>query len=303
MDTELADRLDRSIGPAPESDDLLAGLLAAGHGAVRRRRVATVAGTAVAVLVVAAGVAVATGGSPDRATAPASEPTATASAAPEPPTPTPAATASVGPAWAWGHELAAFNPTTGELEIHPGATVVQRIDNPYHLDPPRGSVAVAVAKGQRTMWYAVAWDGTGASGATTPAQGSFRAWVQQVSAIASSAEEGDGSAPTPGFPGQDRDDLVAFVADHGERLGPVGDVVVLEQRAGVDVGPSFATAADDSAAAEVRTADGTVLFVLARRTAGGPAQYIAVTQAEGGADLDAFLALARDRYAEGSGLL
>jgi hypothetical protein len=302
MSAELADRLDRSIGPAPESDDLLAGLLAAGHGAVRRRRVAAIAGAAAAVLVVAGGVAVATGGSPDRATPPVGEPTSTASTTP--PAATASATATVTPEWDGGDELAFYDSSSGQVTIRPGATVVQRIDNPYHLRPPRGSVAVAVAGDGTTIWYVMVWDPSGTSEAAQPADpnGSFRQWVHDVSSIAATDQKG-ASQPGTDFPGRPEDGLVVFVADHGELLGPLEGVVVLEQREGVDVGPSFASEEDDTAAAEVRAPDGKVFYVLARRTPGEPPQYIAVPRSKGGADLDAFLAFARERYAEGSGLL
>lgn len=301
MDADLADRLDRSIGPAPDGDDLLAGLLAAGHGAVRRRRVAAVAGAAAAVLVVAGGVALATAGGPDRATAPVGEPTATATTSPTP-TSTTASAGTDAPAWGFGDELAVYDAGSGRVEVHPGATVVQRIDNPYHLDPPRSSVALAVSMDGKTVWYAMAWDSNGATEATTPAKGSFRQWVRHVSHIAASDDEG-GSGPTAAYPGRQTDDLVAFVADQGELLGPRPGVVILEHREGVDVGASFGSEDDDTAAAEVRTADGQGFYVLARRTPGGPPQYIAVARSRGGADLDAFLAFARERYAEGGGLL
>src|SRR4051812_38682106 len=132
MDDDLADRLDRSIGPAPDSDDLLAGLLAAGHGAVRRRRVLWVAGAAAAVLVVAGGVGVATSGGPDRALAPAGAPSSTPTISPTtstatPPALPPPATATSAPETAGANwpgwpdgELATFDARSGKVAIHPG---------------------------------------------------------------------------------------------------------------------------------------------------------------------------------------
>ena len=332
MDTELAHRLDRSIGSAPEDADPLAGLLAEGHRSVRRRRVAVTAAAAAAVAAIAGGTTLATGGDSGRAGPPvADSPSATPSPKAATPSPTPAPTPAMTPAptpamtpaptptatppsipaptptapqrWPWPGELAALDFGTHEVEVHPGATVLRRLDNPFHLDPPRGSEALELTRHGKTYWYAFAWDKSGSSMAASPARGSFESWVRDMSTIAATDEVG-ASQPVPAdAPGRPEDALVLFAADHGELLVPFNGVVVLDHREGVDLGPSFATEEDDTAAAEVRAPDGTVSYVLARRTAGEPAQYIAVPKAKGGADLDAFLDFARQRYAEGSGLL
>ena len=204
MDTELATRIDRSLGPAPEGPDPLADLLREGHRAVRRRRLAVTVASAVAVLAVGGGTALATGGGDGgRAEAPVAEPPSSTSA----PTPTPTAT---------------FSPS---------------------VEPPVGSDV---------------------------------------------------------FPGTPADGLVTFGGGTGERLFPSEGVEILEQRPGVDVGPSFAGPGDRTAAARVRTPDGEVLYLLAREVE-GQAQVITVPRATGGPDLDAFLRFARERYAEGGG--
>ncbi|MGI8522349.1 MAG: hypothetical protein ACR2K3_03425, partial [Nocardioides sp.] len=93
---------------------------------------------------------------------------------------------------------------------------------------------------------------------------------------------------------------VRFVGDT-EQLEPVRGTTILEQRAHVQVGTSFARPTDQTAAAEVRTSDGTLYYVLARRFDGKTPQYIAVPQGFGGATLDDFLTVARQRYADGGG--
>jgi hypothetical protein len=101
------------------------------------------------------------------------------------------------------------------------------------------------------------------------------------------------------FPGTPADDVVSLAAGT-QRLVPAEGVTILEQRPGVDVGSSFAAPGGRTAAARVRTADGQVVYVLARAVRGG-SQAIAVPEAKGGPDLDAFLAFARERYAPGGG--
>ena len=86
----------------------------------------------------------------------------------------------------------------------------------------------------------------------------------------------------------------------GEALVAVDGVTIVEQRPSPDVGASFATPADTSAVALVEV-DGRRWYVLARRSTGSPAQYIAVRLNDGGPDLDAFIAFAQERYAEGGG--
>jgi len=155
MDLDLASHLDRSIGPAPDHDLALAGLLEQGHRAVARRRLASAGASALVVLVVAGGVALATGGGPNRVSAPvAGDPSPTSatqtstwrpSVAPTPtsndvqPTP-PDPTRTV----LWDDALAAFD-RSGAVVVADGATVVERIDNPYGVPAPAESADSAGA--------------------------------------------------------------------------------------------------------------------------------------------------------------
>jgi hypothetical protein len=296
MDTELAARLDRSIGPAPDDQVPVAALLEPGRRALRRRRVAAAVGSAAAVLVIAGGVALTTGGGPGRAHEPIAGTPSPSPAAPEPD--------QAGTAWPGGDDLAVYDGASGEVLIDPAATVVQRVENPYDLTPPAGSVGLSLSRDGATVWYAMAWDdgtSTATSAPADQAEGSFRAWLREVSGIVPQANGDDPSGsddPPPGLAGRE---LVRFTPG-GEALVPADGVTLLEQRVGVDGGASFAAAAD-TAAASVRDADGSLYYVLARRGGGGPPQYITVPKRDGGADLDAFLDFARAQYASGEGLL
>ncbi len=131
--------------------------------------------------------------------------------------------------------------------------------------------------------------------------GSFEAWVQDEVALSEGASSsGDGRSDWPGIPDLD---LVRFVGST-ERLQPVAGVTSLRQRAHVSVGDAFGGPNDQTAAAEVRAADGRRYYVLARRIPGSAPQYIAVSEADGGPTLDSFLDLARKAYSgNGGGLL
>jgi hypothetical protein len=188
----------------------------------------------------------------------------------------------------------------GQVQVTEG-TVLRVVENPFGVAPPAASVGVQLQVGGGVYWYAVynAPDGGGrdASIYAPDAKRPFEGWLQRMSGIA----DGGRSVVGPDvWPGVADLDLVAFVGDT-EELAASDGVTILEQRAHVRVGDSFAGPGDQTAAAEVRAADGTGYYVLARRFDGKPGQYIAVPVEQGGRDLDAFLELARTRYAEGGG--
>lgn len=304
MDTDLAGRLDRSIGTAPDGPDALAGVLAEGHRVVRRRRIAGSVASAAAVVVVVGGAALATGGSSDRAAPPVADPPAASpsvatDSASASPSPTPTAT------WAWGEDLAAYDFARGEVVTRPDATVLRRIDNPYDLVPPAGSSALEMTSGAGVrFWYAFSWDDGGGGSASTradQADGPFRSWVENVRPI-SGSEAGPDTSDAPPPAGEPADGLVQFVGVT-EELEALDGATVVTQRAGVRVGDDFAGPDDRTAAAQVRTAQGDELFVLVRAFPGEPAQVISVPVDEVGGGLDAFLDYARDAYAGGGGLL
>jgi hypothetical protein len=154
----------------------------------------------------------------------------------------------------------------------------------------------------KTYWFAGYVDkakGGGSANQEAMTELSFRDWIDEQAPI-----QGRDQAPPPGsdvgdWPGLVNMQLVRFDGDT-ERLQPLDAVTMVQQRPHPEVGDSFAGPGDRSAVAEV-TFEGTRYYVLARRAPGTPAQYIAVTAADGGPTLDAFLDLARQRYAEGGG--
>ena len=140
MDTDLASRLDRSIGPSPAGDDGLTALLDRGHRAVARRRLAGGGASVLALLVVAGGLGLAASGGPEHASAPIAGD----------PSPTPAAPT---PTEAWDHQLATFDPRTGAVVVADGVTVTERIENPYGVPAPAQSLGLALEKDGTTYWY------------------------------------------------------------------------------------------------------------------------------------------------------
>lgn len=295
---DIRDEIDASFGSGPAEGPVQA-ILAEGHRALRRRRL-TVAGAAAVVAVVVGGSAVfAAGGSGD--TARGREPGYAAS---------PTATASSGKAGptrkqvrrALRMDLADYGDD-GRLRIDPRARVVQRLDNPYDLVAPARSAAVVLEFRGATYWFVMYRYPNGEGGGSKiwsgDADQSFEDWVASEPLLA----DGVTDQPPDTWPGISDLDLVRFVGA-GEVLAPTDGVTILEQRASPTVGDAFATAGDQSAVALVRDRDGTKYYVLARSTGGTAAQYIAVRAADGGPTIDAFLDMARERYAkDGGGLL
>lgn len=318
MDTDIRDALDRAIGdgPEPPSPDLL---LARGHRALRRRRLAE-AGSAAAAVVAVVALGAAMAGGPAQRTAPGP-------ASPGPASPGPA-TAGASPTAAPRTDDGAFPapdapvvrdatlsagwPVTQEpdgLHVSPRVTVLRVWDDPWQLRG-RGAWSVAVAYRFRgvTMWYAGSVDaGYGGSNALIPASQSggldFRGWVEDEGSVLAddTGARPRSGPPTPdgGWPGLTELRLVRLV-EGSERLQPLDGVTLLAQRPHPRLPDSWAAAGDRSAAAAVRF-DGRRYYVLARDLGDGPPQYVAVAASDGGATLDDFLDLARERYAEGGG--
>lgn len=313
MDTELASRIDRSIGPAPDTDDGLADLLAHGHRAVRRRHLALGCASAAAVAAVALATAVLSGDSGDRASEVVQQPTGSPTAV-DSPTAVGSPTAEVPP------DSSPPPPPTqaevlrvldrvfvtvddrGEVTLSEG-TVLREVDNPFGVAAPATSLGLEIQVGGGVYWYA-RFDGPGQGGEamtySANEKGPFRAWLNQMSGLAAGHRPADSGSD--GFPGIPDLDLVAFVAGT-ERLAPSAGATILEQRPHVEVGEAFAGPGDRTAVARVRTDADEIYYVLARAVVGEEPQYISVPAAEGGAELDAFLQLARERYASGAGLL
>ena len=134
MDTDLAARLDRSIGPAPDGPDA--------WPACSRRGTARCAGAGSrparprpSLLVGRAGRRRARDrrrAGPGRASG-GGRPSPAERAATDSPSD-----------WLMDNRPAEYVPATGELRIKSGATVLQRLDNPFEVAPPAKSVALAM---------------------------------------------------------------------------------------------------------------------------------------------------------------
>uniref|UniRef100_UPI0025E0E1B4 hypothetical protein n=1 Tax=Nocardioides sp. TaxID=35761 RepID=UPI0025E0E1B4 len=185
-------------------------------------------------------------------------------------------------------------------------------EDPWNLDLPAGGWSFALtydAPGIPLTWWVGYLDGGGSS-ASIPADQAdgltFAAWVAEQREIyvpradGQGAEPGGAATPPGGWPGMTDLQLVRFTQGT-ERLEPLDAVTLLRQRAHPDLPASWAQPDDRSAVAEVVFED-TRYYVLARSTPGDATpQYVAVKAARGGATLDDFLDLARERYAEGGG--
>ncbi|CAN5535145.1 hypothetical protein BH10ACT10_BH10ACT10_23190 [soil metagenome] len=309
IDPDIHDRLDGSFGDGPTQPPVDPSLLDRGHRALaRRRRVAAVLAAA-AVVAVVGGTAVVASGRTDAGRAPGVA--GTTSPSPSTATGQPAPTLTSSPEVAapsraearraLGLPLADLK-RDGRLVIAPGATVLHRIDDPY-VDTASGrSVALEVDYRGSTYWYALYRGPDGAFATTSGWSGaypmSFGAWVE--SQRYTEGPPSPTGRPPHTWPGEPTTDLVRFTG-RDDRLEPVGRVQILRQRPHVSVGDSFALPTDRTAAALVRTDGGQRYYVLARDLGAAPAEYIAVSEKEGGPTLTAFLDFARMVYAEGGG--
>ena len=292
---DIRDEIDASFGTGPTEGPVHA-IVADGHRALRRRRLAT-SGAAALVAVVLGGGAVFAAGGDDTAGGRGTDVVGSPTAG----TPTPAEPTRKQVRRVLRMQLADYG-VDGRLEVDPRARVVQRLDNPFRLTAPGRSLAVALEFRGARYWYVMyrhaSGEGGGSSTWSGDADQSFEDWVQNEEMLSADPGTGAGDA-WPGIPDLD---LVRFVGT-GEVLEPSEGVTILEQRRSPRVGDAFATTADRSAVALVRDADGREFYVLARTLDGTEAEYIAVRVADGGPTMDAFLDLARERYASGGGLL
>lgn len=305
IDPGLRDEIDRSIGAGPAGVPLDE-LLVRGHRAVVRRRALAGMGATFAAVTILGTTAALTGGAGAQSSAPpgyagqpgTSTPVPTREAPPVLRTPSPREAQR-----AFARPLAELDDS-GSLVLARKVRVVRRVDDPFASGGPETSVALELEhrrvrywfvlhqEPDKTEWSAYVWPGD--------YEGTFDGWVaEQAPDRGGDSSAGDVDA-WPGIPDLD---LVTFAGSSGS-LAPTTGVTILRQQTPVSVGEAFAGPGDETAAAKVETAEGERYYVLARRAAGGPAQYIAVAEADGGPTLESFLDLARSRYAEkGGGLL
>ena len=296
---DIADQLDAAIGAAPSDAPALDETLTLGRRALRRRRLAYVAGAATTAVVIggtAWALSSADGGTAsDRDLEIAT--TTTAPPTSEPPVDDDGA--GTAEPWAFGAEAAALTED-GTIVTKPGWEVVDLVEEPSGPN----TVAVDVSNGDQRQWFL--WSGAGTlyvPRAPDRDYESFDEWVT-VNGPAMTTEPGPGDVGGPPL-GIERDDLVQFTppelsAQEPGTFIPLHDTEIIEQRPGVDVGASFAAPGDVTGVAMVAS-EGSRTFVLARATEGGPAQYIAVNATRVMDTLDEFIDFARERYAEGGG--
>ncbi|GAA4374441.1 hypothetical protein [Nocardioides caricicola] len=313
MDTDIRDEIDRSFDEGPPVDDLDL-ILTRGRHAVRRRRIAEGASLLLVAGIVTGVALVSSGTTGSSSVGPAGQPSTNASSwddtgpgelGPTPEEPDVTVPESVV-LIVRDDDLSKDWPVTlandGHVHVHPSVKVVRTLANPFDRTSPSTSVAVEYLLDGELTWFAAYTDegGGAATGAPASDDTTFQAWVDEQATLQGDGHE-PGDTPTAGgeWPGRVDLDLVSFVGTT-EVLEASPSVTILEQRAHPNLPDSFATDADRSAVAEVRY-DGERWYVLARKTPGSAAQYIAVPAQDGGASLDVFLAIARDRYAEGAG--
>ena len=272
MDVELREALSHGFGPEPPHPPV-GERLTAGHRAVRRRRVAGAVVTVAAAAAVGIAATALTGGTPDRSDDVATEQTASPDPQPEP----------------WdGSELVRYSDS-GMVEVRPGVTVLQRIDEPLG-DPTdfNHSVALAVEFQGAESWLILDWwaDPNGGSSEMAavahPTGGTFADWVEQQ--VAANEDNSGG--------------VVRF-ADDGTLVATHG-VEILDQVSTPDLPANFAPPGAPTAAALLKGPDGKRWYVVVRDVDG--LEIISTPFRTGGENLQEFLDYARSKYASGEGL-
>lgn len=285
---DIADQIEAALGATPPAPAGIDETLAAGRKAVRRRRLAYGVGAAATALVIGGTAwALSPGDGGERTGHPgfSGEPSASTRSDPSDP-----ATTAPADALPW-HGEAARVDRRGNLEVKPGWTVTEDLST-------EDVTAVEVSDGARRRWYLFGDGVTFSPDGTAPGYDSFRAWVEvNIPILRDMANDEERSTPANEWPGVPRDDLVRWTAD-ASTLEPLPGVELLDVRTPIDLGASFAPA-QETAVASVRV-DGEQWYVAAREPANDPA-YLAVRGDQGGATLDAFVEMARARYAEGGG--
>lgn len=293
----LSRRFDASFGDGPPGAPVDE-VVAAGRGALRRRRAATWGGALAVLAVVGLGGVLAqtgtpgggdelvAGGASDSASA---EPSDTASDEPsdEPTTETEPPSYSTDAPASWGKgQLAGY--VGDEVVVREGLTVTEVAQDPLGLEPAVSSTALAIEEtdGKRSWRYLLWTDGEAprhAQESSTVPAWSFEEWLE---AYAVDTVETIGR------------DLVTF--GPGQTLEAGAGTTIMEQRPDPDLPAPFAPASARTAVAQVER-DGLTWFVLARELE-GERDYVATPlSAQTGDDIDSFLELATERYADQGG--
>jgi hypothetical protein len=283
MDIDIRDEIERSFGDGPPVDDTP--ILGLGQRALRRRRLTVAVGTAVCCVVVGGAAWSTTGSSGpssggEVAIQPSGDPTQ--AAAGEPPV----------------EYREADDPDLGNTEVayggdgvflvRQGVEVLEYVENPLELEPPRYSAGFALDMDGDEVWALVSGGPRDGASSTFPARQSFPnlgLWLDDQVAM----QQGE---PTLA--------LVNF--GQGSELVAEPGVEIVRQQADPDIGPSFAGPdALHTAVAEVRW-EGERWYVLARELPGGDPEYFPTAASVSRPTLEGFLEYARTSYGSGAGL-
>jgi hypothetical protein len=278
---DLADRLaadiDRASSHAPASGPAVDTILAGGRQALLRRRLALGAGTAAAALVIGGTLWVVAPGGGTTATDDSQVATQPSSS-----------TAPATDADPLEGDLLAGYDSDGNLVVKDGWNVTERIPNPMGVKPPEQSVALELTNGTKSYWYLLRSDEKGWGASSDPAQKGF-ATLEEWTASQVGANQPD--------PIGDALDL----QPDGRLVSSDDDVVVVDQRTGVDLGASFGPAADTTVA-ELRV-DGVRWFVTALdHVSGGWELGPPLDTPKAGTTLDSYVDYLRAQYASGEGV-
>lgn len=303
MDTEIdwQTELDTAFGSGPDAPP--GHYVAAGHRAVRRRRVRlSVIGVAATVLLAGGVWSLSPGDAPRGAEAPV------ATQGPAPTTYTTveerraerrrtlaelrkASNAQIdflgNPAALTDHGLVLAPQTS---------TVLERVRNPMGYTPNQGSsMAVRAIYQGREQYSLMSLFPDGASTTTVDASGDFPGWLAQAVDSQQGLDAANGvTAPT----GEMTSDQWLVLGPEGRILAANDRIEVVENRTDVDLGEVFARGTDRGGVARLLV-DGTPAFVAYAVSDG------ALTVTPGGgtfASLDAFIDWARGQYASGEGM-
>lgn len=308
--------LDAAVAKGP--DQPVEHFVVAGRRALRRRRAVTgLAGLAATVALGGAVWAVA----PDDGPARSDAPVATQAPSPEEPqrtvteSPSAQATALPPPRTQPTRRLAELptaerglvdflgNPaalTTRGLVLAPDTTaVLQRVENPMGYTADQGvslGIRATQAGVERYSLLTAEADGSSTSTSTVDASGDFAGWLDGAVRTQRTLDVANGVTPAEG---------TERLPDTWLQLGPDGQVaaggpgvVLLSNRADVDLGTSFALGAERTGVARL-SVDGVLEYVAYRVID----SRLEVIPGNGRFDtLQDFIAWARDQYASGEGL-
>ena len=276
----LSEALEKSFGDGPPLPPVEARISAGRKGLALRRVRNGVAGLA-AVAVVAAGWYVATPGDSSGSGLPATDPTPSVTRAPtQEPTDRP---------WPRGTLIRYVDD---KLQIRPGVSVHEHIENPYGFEPPGLSDALDVTwKGQRQWLMIERRPGSqaGSSSASTPSNG----WASFADYVADQVSSGGSGSGWP----------QTFELDGEGHVVPTRGTRVYNRTDDPQLGPDFAPPGAATGAAVVTVAGDDTSYFVVWRVIGGTLDVITTPPDDvTGATFEELLTYARSQYISGEGL-